>query len=309
MALARYSIRSRKVGSAQCTSSNRRTSGRSAAAASISLRTAQKVSAGSAGGVRQPKRAGDALHDRVGVVVVGRQQPRDPLPSSSELSPLSVLRERLDDLAQRPEREPLAVGQAAAGGDPGLPAQRVREVVREAGLADARRAGDRHELTGPLGDRAVEGAAQQAQLGPATDQRRAQARARPGGPVRDREQAERRHGLALSLEVQRRHGLDLHRVADELERALADQDLVRRSRLLEPGCHVHRVAADEALAATGISGDHLAGVHAGSSLQPDAPALLQLLVQLGERRAHVGRRRAPRAGRRPRARSGCRRPP
>ncbi len=70
---------------------------------------------------------------------------------------------------------------------------------------------------------------------------------------------------------------------------LADQDLVAVRGLLEPGGHVDGVAAGEPLPQRGVAGDHLAGVDAGPGLQPHAPALLQLLVQLLQRRAHVER--------------------
>ena len=62
-----------------------------------------------------------------------------------------------------------------------------------------------------------------------------------------------------------------------------------RRRLLEAGGDVDRVAADEALAARGVAGDHLARVDAGARLERDPVAPLELLVELGERRAHVGR--------------------
>ena len=39
-----------------------------------------------------------------------------------------------------------------------------------------------------------------------------------------------------------------------------------------------------------LAGDDLAGVDADAALDPDAPVALQLLVQLDERGAHVGRR-------------------
>ena len=74
---ARCSIRSSRVGSAQCTSSKRTTSGWRAATASSSWRTAQNVSGGVRRRVGQPERPRHALDDGRRVVV-GRQQARDP---------------------------------------------------------------------------------------------------------------------------------------------------------------------------------------------------------------------------------------
>ena len=82
------------------------------------------------------------------------------------------------------------------------------------------------------------------------------------------------------------------------------QDLVRGRGLLEARGRVDGVAGHQPLAARRVAGDDLAGVHAGPVGQADAPAPLELVVQLGERVLHARRPPAPRAARRPRGRVG-----
>ena len=94
-----------------------------------------------------------------------------PACACSELSAVVDARELLDHLAQRPEREALAVGEAAAGDDGGRSAERVREVRRQPGLADPGRPQHGHQLAGRLGDRALEGVPEQRQLALAPHQR------------------------------------------------------------------------------------------------------------------------------------------
>ena len=86
-----------------------------------------------------------------------------------------------------------------------------------------------------------------------------------------------RLGLAFQLERLDRFGLD--RAADELERRLADQDLVGVGGVLQAGGDVDRVAGREPLLG---AGDDLAGVHPDPTLD----------AELGERRAHLHRRPA-----------------
>ena len=149
--------------------------------------------------------------------------------------------ELLQDLDHRPVRDALAVGEAAAAHDPRVDAG--EELRREPRLADAGRAQDGEELA-----RAV--------VRPRCAKRilqRRSSRSRPtigvakrrsSSPV-DREQPERRHRLRLALELERLDRLDLDRVPHERERRLADQDLARLRRLLEPRGDVDRVAGRE----------------------------------------------------------------
>ena len=84
---------------------------------------------------------------------------------------------------------------------------------------------DGDQLAAPPLTVRIEGAAEQGQLALPADQRRARVALRAAPGAGDVDKPEGRHGLALALEVQRRHRLDLHRVADQLERLLADEDL------------------------------------------------------------------------------------
>jgi hypothetical protein len=106
--------------------------------------------------------------------------------------------------------------------------------------------------------------------------------------VADGDQADTRDRLGLALERQRLDGLDLDRITDEVVGELSDQDLVRRRGLLEAGGGVHGIAGDQALAGRRVARHDLPGVDAGPVRQLDAPASLQLPVQLGQRPLHPG---------------------
>ena len=80
----------------------------------------------------------------------------------------------LGDLGQRPEGDAVAVRQTATADDARLGGR--RELGDQPALADARLAVDRHQVGAPLVGDAAEQAAQQLELGVASDQRRAQAR-------------------------------------------------------------------------------------------------------------------------------------
>ena len=97
--------------------------------------------------------------------------------------------------------------------------------------------------------------------------------------------------LALALELQRLDRLDLDRVAHQPVGHLAEVDLVRRRRLLEPRGDVDGVAGGQLLVGRGVVvGDDLAGVDAGAVGELDAVARQQVLVDVAQRRLHAGRR-------------------
>ena len=73
-------------------------------------------------------------------------------------------------------------------------------------------------------------------------------RATPGA-LRTVEQPERRHRLRLPLQLERLQLLDRDRVPHQRPRRLAEQDLARRRRLLQPRRHVDRIAGHERLVA------------------------------------------------------------
>ncbi len=80
---------------------------------------------------------------------------------------------RLDDLAERPERDPVAVREAAAlapGDELGVGLDDAVELVDEAALADAGDADEREELRRPLVPRPLEGVPDDAELALASDE-------------------------------------------------------------------------------------------------------------------------------------------
>src|SRR5207244_6381417 len=77
---------------------------------------------------------------------------------------------------------------------------------------------------------------------------------------------ERGHRLALALELERPHRLDLDRVTRQPTRLLADQDLAWLRRLLQPCGDVDGVTRGEPFLR---AGDHLAGADADSTLDAE----------------------------------------
>jgi hypothetical protein len=91
-------------------------------------------------------------------------------------------------------------------------------------------------------------------------------------------------GRLLGLSLQRQ-GVELrrsHRVTDEAVCRLAEHDLARRGRLLEPLPDRHGVAADEAVAGGRIPGHHLAGVDPDPQLEMH----VTVAVELGDALVH-----------------------
>src|SRR5205814_596174 len=93
-----------------------------------------------------------------------------------------------------------------------------------------------------------------------------QARVRPFRRLVHRDEAVCGDRTALSLDLEGVERLGLDRAADELERRLPDQDLVRLGGLLEPCGDVDRVAGGEPLLG---AGHDLAGVDADPSLNAE----------------------------------------
>ena len=178
-------------------SARRRRRRRAAPAASSSFRKAQAISS------RRSSRPSSPSSERE---ARSRTPPDRTATSSSCLS-------TSDD---RPVRDPLAVGEAAAADDARV--DRGEGLGDEARLPDSRLADDREELAPLL----LRGA-----LPRCPDLPRARARARRSGclvrPLRrllEADEAERRHRLALALELERLDRLDVDRAANKLERRL-----------------------------------------------------------------------------------------
>ena len=140
---------------------------------------------------------------------------------------------RLHDLAQRPEHDPLPVGQAAALAPRDQLVRKLRQRSEQLGdepaLAETRLADDRHEPGRTGGEHVVEATAQLAELRLPADKRRparpdqiqAEARLR-------RQHAEGASALCLALQLGRLELLELEHVPGRLPGALPDHDLVGR---------------------------------------------------------------------------------
>ena len=192
-----------------------------------------------------------------------------------------------NDLRQRPERDAVAVREASAAHDPCLAAGGRGELLDETRLADAGIAHDRQQLGPPLCRDPEEGRRQPAHLGLASHERCGRALAgRRSGPDTDEPIGLDRFGLALERE--RRDRLDLDLVAGEPVRQFAQNDLARTGRLFQPRCRVDGIAGHEPLAGGGVAGDHFPGVDPDVIVQLDAPAIAERLVEVGQRRLHLG---------------------
>ncbi len=174
---ARCSSSSRNVGSAQWTSSKTTTSGRSAASASSSLRTPQNSSPTGelAGTGRSPPRP--ARRSRASRSGRSSSEQRRGLRATSGVLVVVDAGRLADDLGERPERDPVAVREAAAAED-----------ASRRSSSDARNSSIRRDLPTPaLADHRDEPAARRVD-----DATRVEARARAGAPARSSRPDDRR---------------------------------------------------------------------------------------------------------------------
>ena len=196
---------------------------------------------------------------------------------------------RLDDLPERPERDPVAVGQAAAvppGDDLLVLGRGLAQLDHEPALPDPGHADEGHELRRALDAHARERAEQQRALVLPADERRRRvvvpgagdaAHGLDGLPHLDRV------GLPL-----RRHGLVLAVDDRALRRAVrrgADEDPVHRRSRLDARRGVHHVTRDHRLALrrTGVERDErLAGRDPDAHMEVERVAPV---VQRGDRLA------------------------
>ena len=156
---ARCSRNASSAASAQCRSSNTNTAGPSAANPSRNRRQAVNNSSCAAGSPPAPT-SGDSRarsQGRSGSASGRRRAPASPPPAPASPTPGSRL--RLHDLAQRPERDPLPIRQAAAlpPADQPRPILDIAEQLRtQPALAHPRLAHDRDQLAGALLRRPLE---------------------------------------------------------------------------------------------------------------------------------------------------------
>ena len=169
----------------------------------------------------------------------------------------------LDDLAQGPEGDPVAIGQAAAL----APGDQLRPVVDgggqladEAGLADPRLPDDRDQPHGAVGQGPLEQPFEQVELGLAADEGGAgPADGLDAGAAAGAQQPPHRHRVGLALDPHRPQLLELEQPARRPERRLPHHHPTRRRHPLQPRGRVHhithhalgllgRVRADQGLA-------------------------------------------------------------
>ena len=237
----------------------------------------ERLSSGG-GARRRADRAEHARSDELAVLGAGERG-----------SHAFVAPEQADDLDERPEGDPVAVRQASSGQDRRLVAHGRAELCRQPGLADSGWPDDREQAARARLERLGVCLTQRAQLGLAADQRRVEpARVRTGA-LDHRQDVPRREAIGLAFQRQLVARLQHDRVLDQSPRRLADEDLARARRLLEPLRDVDGVSGDEHLAAGAVACDHLTAVDADADADPHLQLPLELLVQLGERLAELGR--------------------
>ena len=154
---------------------------------------------------------------------------------------------RPDDLRYRPERDPLSVGQAAAFQHATARAEPQLDVRDEPRLADARLAHDGDKHAPRLGTRALERLFELVHLPLTADER--DSRGSRSGHGGDAEETECRERLALPFGFDRCQRLSVDGAAGEAVRELADDDLARGRRLLQPCRDVDGIARRERLLA------------------------------------------------------------
>src|SRR5205085_9083168 len=157
----------------------------------------------------------------------------------------------LDDLAERPERDALAVGQTAAltpRDQLRLVVDQLEELVDEPGLADPGNTDDRDELGRALIADAPEDRAQQLDLAVAADQRRVgtsgNVEAVPGDRLERFPDCDR---VRLSLRRNSRSLAVADRIARGPTRRLPDKNAVDRRGRLQPCGSVDHVPRDHGL--------------------------------------------------------------
>ncbi len=208
---------------------------------------------------------GDPVHD---VVRARTQQRRQPATSGLRRILLADVGGLADHLGHRPERDAVAVREAAAAQHAGMLADRIEELAGEARLPDPGVPDDRDHPRAAFDGGRGQRRAEQGHLRLAPDHRRVLA---PGERLAaaDRQQVVRGDRLRLALEDERLHRLHVDGVADEPVGQLPEVDASIRRLLLQSGGHVHRIARHQPLAEAGVAGDHFAGVHAGRDPQAD----------------------------------------
>ena len=263
-------MKSSRLVSAQCRSSNARTTG------FVSARRSKKA----ARRRRDPGgRSASPPPARAGAPVVARRTSAPPDRACvPRASPRAFARGRRvlvladaaahpDHVRERPVRDALAVGKAA----PTVPPDRVDDPVevlvelpRQARLADPGDPGHRNEMGPPFRRAAVEELLDQLQLALAPDERRfepcrAQCSAHSGDDPKRFPEPQR---LGFAFEVVVAGALVDDCLLGRASRRLADEDGARLGRRLDAGGGVYQVACDHPFAVGADRDRGLAGQHA-----------------------------------------------
>ncbi len=197
-------------------------------------------------GVDQAEQGGDAGLDPLLVGGVGHQRGHGRLQLGLDLARVVGLEHAglgLDDLGERPEGDPVAVGQAAAlapGDQLRAGVQAGRQLPDQAALADPGGAGHGHQPRRPGLDGLEVDAFQQVQLGLAADQRGDRPGVDAGAAARPL-QPPHRHRVGLALDPDRPQLLEVEQPPGRPEGRLADHHPARRGHPLEAGGGVDHV--------------------------------------------------------------------
>jgi hypothetical protein len=201
------------------------------------------------------------------------------------LSDVETLSDRFRD---GPVRDALAVRKASTADNLRSCFEGVEECLNESRLADPGLANNDTEATRGRRGASEELSLKGCELGFASHDGRVEPSGTAWGMPSHRLESVGPHGLGLSLGGDRLNPLRGDRVAHELEGQGAQQDPVGWGRLLETSGGVHCVARDERAARSGVAGDDLPGVHSGSVSDRDPELPLELHVQPGNGRSHLG---------------------
>ena len=194
---------------------------------------------------------------------------------------------RLDDLPERPERDPVSVWEAAAPPPDRRRCQtggKLAELGQQPTLPDPRLADDRQEPPAAFVQRPVQRSPEPFQLHSAADQAH---RSRGGGSRPGRTRTPHGHRLRLALRLDRIEPLVVEQALRLTIGQLADCDSSHRRGRLQPGGRVDDVARHDPLAELGASAeldDRLAAV------DPDPHAQVEVglcRIQIVDRLEHA----------------------
>ena len=174
----------------------------------------------------------------------------------------------LDDLAERPEREAVAIGGGASltpQDDRGAQLETAEELEDQAGLADSRLADQRDELGNTLTAHSVEALPKPQELVASPDERLVRVREIHPSPGPRRQGPPDEDRIGLSLRLNRLSFAVIDHMARRTVRRLVDENPVNRRRGLNSESGVRDVAPRHRLSGSGEGAkrhERLSGRHA-----------------------------------------------